>query len=50
MKGKVRDAIVDRMDKNEGIATRYLNEPEFEEAAFKALMRQIYEELRKSAA
>lgn len=50
MKSKVRDAIVDRMDKNEGIVTRYLNEPEFEEAAFKALVRKIYEELKRSAA
>jgi type I restriction enzyme R subunit len=50
MKSKIRDAIIDRMDKNEDIATRYLNDSDFEDAAFKALVRQIYEELKKTAA
>ena len=34
MKAKLRDAIVDRMEQNEEIATRYLNEQEFENVAF----------------
>jgi len=46
MKGKLRDAIVDRMDQNEKIATRYLNEQDFENVAFGELVRRIYLELR----
>jgi type I restriction enzyme, R subunit len=46
MKAKLRDAIVDRMEQNEGIATRYLNEAAFEDAAFRELVKRIYEELR----
>jgi hypothetical protein len=36
------------MDRNEKIATRYINEPEFEDVAARALVRRIYEELRKN--
>lgn len=46
MKSRLRNAIVDRMDKNETIATRYLNEQEFEEVAYRALVKRIYDELR----
>ncbi|HZZ84318.1 MAG TPA: type I restriction endonuclease [Anaeromyxobacteraceae bacterium] len=46
MKAKLRDAVVDRLDKNEKIATRYLNERDFEDAAFRELVRRIYEDLR----
>ena len=46
MKGKLRDAIVDRMELNEKIATRYLNEQDFESVAFGELVRRIYQELR----
>jgi type I restriction enzyme R subunit len=45
MKAKLRDAIVDRMDQNEQIATRYLNEQEFEELAFKEMVKRIYADL-----
>ncbi len=45
MRGKVRDAIVDRMEQNEQIATRYLNEAEFEEVAFLAMVKRLYSEL-----
>jgi hypothetical protein len=37
------------MDKNEKIATRYINEPEFEDVAARALVRRIYEDLREIA-
>lgn len=47
MKGKLRDAIVDRMEENERIATRYLNEQDFESVAFGELVRRIYDELRQ---
>ena len=46
MKGKLRDAIVDRMDQNEKIATRYLNEEQFEAVAFRELVKRIYEDLK----
>ena len=46
MKDKLRDAIIDRMEQNEEIATRYLNEPDFESVAFEELVRRIYQELR----
>ncbi len=48
MKGKLRDAVVDRLDKNDRIATRYLNEEEFQNVAFKELVKRIYEDLRKA--
>ena len=50
MKSKLRDAIVDRMEQNEGIATRYLNEHDFEDLAFRELVRRIYTDLTTSTA
>ena len=47
MKGKLRDAIVDRLDKNQEIATRYLDEQDFENVAFGELVKRIYEDLRQ---
>lgn len=46
MKAKLRDAIVDRLEQNEAIATRYLNEPEFESVAFGELVKRIYQDLK----
>lgn len=46
-KQKISDAIVDRMDKNGEIATRYINDGEFQAVAFEALARRIYEELKE---
>jgi hypothetical protein len=34
------------MEKNEGIVTKYLNEPEFQDVTFKELARRIYEVLK----
>jgi type I restriction enzyme R subunit len=50
MKAKLRDAIVDRMDQNEAIATRYLNEQDFEAVAFGELVKRIYQELKDAEA
>jgi len=47
LKSKISDAIIERMDKNSEIATRYLNDPEFEKAAFDAVARKVYEDLRE---
>jgi hypothetical protein len=38
----LRDAIVDRLEQNEAIATRYLNEEDFENVAFGELVKRIY--------
>jgi type I restriction enzyme, R subunit len=48
MKSKLRDAVVDRLDKNDRIATRYLNEDDFQNVAFNELVRRIYEGIRKT--
>jgi hypothetical protein len=41
--------VIDRMDKNEAIAERYLDEaePEFQEAVFALLLSSIYSKLRE---
>lgn len=48
MNPRLRDAIVDRMALNVAIATRYLNEQDFESVTFEALVRRIYEELKST--
>jgi hypothetical protein len=48
MKSKPRGTAADRMEQNETIATRYLNEQEFESVAFNELVRRIYEDLKKT--
>jgi type I restriction enzyme R subunit len=47
MKPKVEGLMLDRMDQNQEIVNRYLNDPEFQMAAFKALVRKIYEDIRR---
>lgn len=49
MTSKACDAVVGRIGKNEEIATRYLNDSELEDAAFRALVQQICGEPKKSA-
>src|SRR5262249_28152681 len=46
MKGKVEGLMIDRMDQNQEIVTRYLNDPQFQEVAFRLLVRKIYDEVR----
>ena len=41
MKAKVEGLMVDRMDRNQEIVTRYLNEPEFQDLAFKEFVRRF---------
>jgi type I restriction enzyme R subunit len=48
MKGKVEGLMVDRMDQNQEIVTRYLNDPQFQDVAFRLLVRRIYEEVREA--
>lgn len=46
MKAKVEGLMIDRMDQNQEIVTRYLNDPQFQDVAFRLLVRRIYEEIR----
>ena len=46
MKGKVEELMVDRMDRNQEIVTRYLNDAQFQDVAFRLLVKRIYEEIR----
>jgi type I restriction enzyme R subunit len=46
MKGKMEGLMIDRMDQNEEIVTRYLNDPQFQDMAFRLLVRRIYDEIR----
>jgi type I restriction enzyme R subunit len=50
MKDKVENLMVDRMDQNQEIVTRYLNDPQFQQVAFRLLVRRIYDEIRGSEA
>ncbi len=40
--------MLDRMDKNTGIVTKYLNEHDFQEVTFRELAKRIYEDLKKT--
>ena len=46
MKSKVEALMIDRMDQNQEMVNRYLNDPAFQSAAFKAMVSQIYKEIR----
>jgi type I restriction enzyme R subunit len=46
MKAKVENLMIERMDQNQEIVTRYLNDAEFKDVAFRLLVRRIYEEIR----
>ena len=46
LRSKIEGLMLDRMEKNEGIVTKYLNEPEFQDVTFKEIAKRIYEELR----
>lgn len=44
---KVEGLMVDRMDQNQEIITRYLNDPQFQDLAFRLLVKRIYDEIRE---
>jgi len=46
MKDKVEELMIDRIDQNQEIVTRYLNDPQFQAVAFKLLVEKIYEQAR----
>ncbi len=49
MKPTMEGLIIDRMDQNQDIATRFLNEPAFQATLLKLLVPQIYREIRREA-
>lgn len=49
MKAKVEGLMIDRMDQNQEIVTRYLNDAQFQDVAFRLLVRRIYDEVRAQA-
>lgn len=38
--------MIDRMDQNQEIVTRSLNDPQFQDVAFRLLVKRICEEIR----
>jgi hypothetical protein len=40
--------IIDRMDRNESLVTRYLNDSEFQDVLFTEMAKRIYDEARKA--
>lgn len=50
MKSKVESLMIDRMDSNQDIVNRYLNDPEFQATAFKAFVLRLYQEIRREFA
>ncbi len=41
--------MIDRIDQNQEIVTRYLNDPAFQGAAFKAIVKQVYQHIRRAS-
>jgi type I restriction enzyme, R subunit len=44
---RVDDLFVDRMEQNENITSKFLNDPEFKKVITAFLIRQVYERVRK---
>jgi type I restriction enzyme R subunit len=47
---KIADFMIDRLSQNQDIVSKYFNEHEFQEMAFRELAQRIYEEIRSEAA
>lgn len=45
LKQPMQGIVIDRMDRNEDIVSRYLNDSEFQSAVFEQLARRLYDEL-----
>ncbi len=46
-KKRIEDLFVDRMEQNEAIAARFLNDEEFQKVVYAFLLKQVYEKVRK---
>ncbi len=42
--------FIDRMDQNEEITAKFMNDKEFQEAVGKQLLKEVYEQIRREAA
>jgi type I restriction enzyme R subunit len=42
--------FIDRMDQNEEMTAKFMNDKEFQEAIGKHLMKEVYEQIRREAA
>ena len=49
LRPKLEGIMMDRMDGNQEIVNRYLNDPAFQSAAFKAMAKKIYDDVRKTS-
>lgn len=49
MKPKVEGLMVDRLEQNPEMVTRYLHDPKFQEVAFHLLVRRLYDAIRAPA-
>jgi len=49
MRQKISDLMVERMEQNQEIVTKYLDEKDFQDIAFRALVKAIYEDIRRQA-
>jgi type I restriction enzyme R subunit len=47
MRQKISDLMVERMEQNQDIVTKYLDEKDFQDIAFRALVKAIYEDIRR---
>ena len=50
IKDKVEGLMIDRMDRNQDIVSKYLNEDDFKAAVFDHLAKRIYEDLNDEGA
>lgn len=41
--------FIDRMEQNEGITAKYLNEKDFKDVVSQKLMKEVYDEINKEA-
>jgi len=46
---KMLGAVADRLDANEEIVTRLMNDASFQDVALKEMLRRVYEEVRRGA-
>jgi type I restriction enzyme R subunit len=47
--GKALEGLfIDRMDQNEEITAKFMNDKEFQDAVGKHLLKDVYEQIRKS--
>ena len=49
MKPVIDGLIIDRMDQNQEIVNQHSNEAALQSVAFKAIVKQIYEQIRQSS-